>query len=389
MQPHVEIFGVTEASATVCVRPPCAAPVVLRLGDAAPLVLPDGDAVQMARFEKLEAGTDYRLALTNGGVRAALGFRTLDGPEAREVASFATIDDPHFGEPSLAVLGRRGSVVEISGGGHPHWELMNEDAVDEINVLGVDAVVVKGDVTHDGRPEQFAAAARTLARLRPPCHVILGNHDAYGGVDGYQALCQPRAPRNVEIGGWCLLLLDTVDRGGRGGILPQAQRRWIERALARTGARRQPTLVLMHHQPVPEQHTQGLPDSIGLADEASRYLVRLLSRHPQVRGVLAGHTHRNHLAWSPGAAAVPLVEVSSSKDFPGVYAHYRLYEDGTFRQEVRRISSPRALRHSARCEAILGPYRGLFLGGLASRSFATSPTSALGRRRSAFSHGRR
>lgn len=57
------------------------------------------------------------------------------------------------------------------------------------------------------------------------------------------------------------------------------------------------------------------------------------------------------------------------KDDPGGFALYELYDDGTFRQEVRRTSSARALAHSARCrDCFRGTYRDFALGTLADRA---------------------
>jgi hypothetical protein len=68
--------------------------------------------------------------------------------------------------------------------------------------------------------------------------------------------------------------------------------------------------------------------------------------------------------------------VSCTKDYPGAWGHYRLYDDGSFRQEVRRTSSERALLHSSRAmRCFRGYYRDFALGRLAERSFARGARS--------------
>ncbi len=58
------------------------------------------------------------------------------------------------------------------------------------------------------------------------------------------------------------------------------------------------------------------------------------------------------------------------KDYPGGFAHYRIFDDGHFRQEVRRTTSQRALAHSTRCRDFFrGGYRRFALGPLEMRSF--------------------
>jgi 3',5'-cyclic-AMP phosphodiesterase len=89
-----------------------------------------------------------------------------------------------------------------------------------------------------------------------------------------------------------------------------------------------------------------------------------------VQGVLIGHTHRNRVRRYAASGAIPFVEVNCVKDYPGGFAVYELYDDGTFRQEVRRTSSARALAHSTRCRDFFdGSYRDFALGTLGERAF--------------------
>jgi 3',5'-cyclic AMP phosphodiesterase CpdA len=252
---------------------------------------------------------------------------------------------------------------------------MNEDAVADINAADIDAVFIKGDIADRGRREQFEIAKRTFDGFRAPWHAFLGNHDHYAllegeEVDGYALLGQPRAPRSLELGGWRLVLLDTVEPGHHHGVFPDERFRWLENELAETRENAQPTLLLTHHQPVPPEHAKSYPNSIGIVPDHSTRLFELLGRNPQVQGVLIGHTHRNRVRRYAASGEIPFVEVHCVKDYPGGFARYELYDDGTFRQEVRRTSSARALAHSTRCRDFFdGGYRDFALGTLADRAW--------------------
>ena len=103
-------------------------------------------------------------------------------------------------------------------------------------------------------------------------------------------------------------------------------------------------------------------DSIALFD--------LLSYAAHVKAILIGHTHRNRIRRYERAGAMPFVEVNNPKDYPGGFAHYRLFEDGSFQQEVRRTPSRRALLHSTRCRVLFqGGYQHFALGTLEERSY--------------------
>ena len=127
----------------------------------------------------------------------------------------------------------------------------------------------------------------------------------------------------------------------------------------------------MHHQPVPPEHADGYPNSIGIKPEDSLRLFETVGNCSSVKGVLIGHTHRNRVRRYTEAGNVLFAETSNSKDFPGSFTHYRLFADGSLHQEVRRIGSLRALEHSTRCrELFQGMYRVFSLGALEGRSFA-------------------
>ena len=146
--------------------------------------------------------------------------------------------------------------------------------------------------------------------------------------------------------------------------------RWLEETLEETRELDIPTLLLTHHQPVPPEFRNTFTNRIGILSEHSLRLFDLIGKHPQVKAVLIGHTHQNRVRRYPAAGAVPFVEINCVKDYPGGFGHYRLYDDGSFRQEVRRTSSDRALAHSTRCAGFFkGGYRRFALGSLAERSF--------------------
>jgi hypothetical protein len=397
-----EIFGVTEASVTVCFRvedesgPVDAAATVRVDGEArarTPHAAHGGAGTRVVRVEGLEPDRAVRIDIDVAGAPPAARdryfperVRTLPAPRARRTATFATLNDLHFGEPRFG--GRLTAdheygdeepgfpLVRAEDGEVPYWRAMNEDAVAEINEADVDAAFVKGDIADRGLPEQFGFARETFARLRAPHHAFLGNHDYYGRhagagvVDGYALLGQEPAPRTVDLGGWRLVLLETAEPGDHHGVFGDDRLDWLAGTLDESRALGIPTLLLMHHQPVPPEHRDSYPNTIGLVPEHSLRFFATIGENPQVKGVLIGHTHRNRVRRHRASGATPFVEVNCTKDYPGGWAHYALYEDGSFRQEVRRTATPRALAHSTRCRhCFRGFYREFALGALEERSF--------------------
>lgn len=394
-----ELFAVTESTATLSFHVedgsgPVDAEARVRVGGELRATV-QASGTRLVRVEGLAPATRYAIEIEVPGAAPPepsrywpADFETLPAPAGDPVATFATTNDMHFGEPrfggTMLPNGDYGPTAEgfpeVAEGDSdvPYWKFMNDDAIADINAAGVDIAIIKGDIADRGRPEQFAAAADAFAKFEMPHHAFLGNHDYYGlldgiEVDGYALLDQPQAPRTLDLSGWRLVLLETVEPGEHHGVFGDDRMHWLEETLRETQERELPTILLMHHQPVPPEHLGSFPNDIGMIPEHSLRLFELLGGHPEVKGVLIGHTHRNRVRRYPAASRVPFIEVHCTKDYPGGFAHYRLFEDGSFRQEVRRTSSERALAHSSLCSGFFdGGYRRFALGPLSARAFVAS-----------------
>ena len=113
-------------------------------------------------------------------------------------------------------------------------------------------------------------------------------------------------------------------------------------------------------------------DYFGLTPDRSEALVALVARRENIAGYFAGHTHGNRVYRFPSARNVPFVEVACTKDYPGAWAEYRVYEGG-YTQEVHRVTGAGRVRLGrATREMFLGLYgelaRGELDGALLHRS---------------------
>src|ERR671936_3023879 len=82
------------------------------------------------------------------------------------------------------------------GGGRYRSDLLRQ-AIAEVNAAAPDLVVVAGDLTDDGYPDQYPVAKEELAGLECP-HVVVvpGNHDARNvGYLQYEQAFGPRDSR--------------------------------------------------------------------------------------------------------------------------------------------------------------------------------------------------
>jgi 3',5'-cyclic AMP phosphodiesterase CpdA len=240
---------------------------------------------------------------------------------------------------------------------------MNQAVVAEMAELDPDAVVVKGDLTAVGHPDEYAAFLATYGRLGDRMHHVRGNHDAMLDPE----LAVEDAPYAVDVGPVTLAILDTVIPGTDAGTLPAEQVQWLD-DLARV--RSGPVLVFGHHHcwnVEAEQRPAG--PYFGIEPAASEALVAVFTRHEHLVGYFAGHTHTNRVRRFARARRVPFAEVACTKDYPGAWAEYRVYEGG-YTQVMRRVTAPAAFDWSERCRSMIqGIYGELVLGGLEHRCF--------------------
>ena len=153
-------------------------------------------------------------------------------------------------------------------------------------LLPVDAVLLTGDLVHDERPEGYLYLKGSLRALGVPYHAIPGNHDLVALLAEHLDPQAAEPVRVVRVQEWRLVLLDSTIPGEDGGRLAASRLAGLDLALAAWPE--SPTLICLHHPPVPV----GSPwlDSIGLEDGDAFFSV--LDRHPQVSGVLWGHIHQ-------------------------------------------------------------------------------------------------
>jgi Icc protein len=292
--------------------------------------------------------------------------RTLTRPPGELLARIATVNDVHFGEREAGRLGEHsaGPVQRVPEGAEPYPEVMNRAAATEMLAIDPDAVIVKGDLSVDGRPEEWAAFE---ACYRTPfgdrLHVVRGNHDSYHHQNEYAG------DSMIEVDGLTVALLDTAIPGETTGRLDPEQIDWLDTVCATS---QHPVLAMGHHQQwVGQQGGRRSDTYFGLHPDGSDLLDALAVRRTELIAYTAGHTHR-HRVRTMTRSGVPTIEVGCTKDFPGTWAEYRVYEGGVM-QVVHRMSSPEALAWSESCRTLYEAdgvdYETYALGSLHERCF--------------------
>jgi predicted phosphodiesterase len=254
--------------------------------------------------------------------------------------------------------GKRFAILTDMHVGSKYRDVLARSAVAEINEIGPDFVVVPGDFTEDGEPEQFALAKEILDGLSCPYYVVLGNHDAVQrssreprGEEFYQKTFGSDAQDHiVECGDLQVALVDSTDptaspfpdwdiasgRIGEGvaagvdsGALKEGQAEELAGRLDRT----KPVLLIQHHElhPFP-----GFPPvKFALREEDAKAELDALKDHNLI-GVVAGHTHRSAVL-KVGDGPVTQLEIPALKDWPFAYSVVGI-NDGGVQVVARQIA---------------------------------------------------
>ncbi len=261
----------------------------------------------------------------------------LDDPPLPDGRRFVVLTDVHMGSRPIELA---------------------QAAIADINALEPEFVVIPGDFTEDGEPEQFTLAKQIFDGLDCPYYAVLGNHDAVqrstrlptGEKFFEETFGIPAQDFVVECGDLQVALVDSTDptaspfpdwdiskgtvggeaAGVDSGALKPGQ---AEELVARLDRERR-TLVVQHHELHP---FSGFPPvKFAIREEDAQAELDALKNHELV-GVVAGHTHRSAVL-PIGDGSVTQLEIPALKDWPHAYSVVGV-TDTAVQVVVRQISN--------------------------------------------------
>jgi 3',5'-cyclic AMP phosphodiesterase CpdA len=259
---------------------------------------------------------------------------------------FAIVSDLHLALPhTIWNHPSRFHLVEVS---IPAFESVLEHLIQ----LDLDFLLLPGDLTQHGEPENHAWLQQRLAHLPFPVYVIPGNHDvpvlmadqqsiAFADFPYYYPKFGYDNPQQIYythqlLPGVRLIGLNSNsfnDEGEQVGRLDTKQLRWLEEVLAAAGD--ELVLVMVHHNVVehlPNQSRHPIGNRYML--ENAPELLQML-RHYGVKLVFTGHLHVQDVACSEG---VYDITTGSLVSYPHPYRVLEFHQNNQGREWLQILS---------------------------------------------------
>jgi 3',5'-cyclic-AMP phosphodiesterase len=255
-------------------------------------------------------------------------------PPGAELYRFATVNDIHIGETSFGFPTHYAEPDDVE----PYPVRCLRAALAEAKEWGAERILAKGDLTDHGYEEEFEWFSLLMHEAGMVSNTILGNHDIRTPeVDGVgrlrrRGLDVAAAAKAVDVPGLRIVMLPSAVEPHKGLWLPEDRAATLELAADADG----PVFVATHHYPqrfsVANEFPPGIPsgNAAVLMDGLDRVAPRSI--------IACGHTHRHHRRHYK---SLLITEIGSTKDFPGVWAGYVVYEGGIV-QTVHQITEESA-----------------------------------------------
>lgn len=204
-----------------------------------------------------------------------------------------------------------------------------------------DLVLLTGDLAAAEEADAYRWLVDEFSAFAAPIWYVPGNHDEPDTLTMVVAPAGWQGCGSRRLGDWHFVLLNSAIAGEEYGALGDQELATL--ALALEQHPQAPTLIVLHHHPVPLGSRW--MDTMVLRDAAAFWA--LVERHPQVRGVLCGHVHQNYDCYrgTVRLLATPSTCVQfapRSRDFArdrlgAGFRRLQLHRDGTITTTVERV----------------------------------------------------
>ena len=206
----------------------------------------------------------------------------------------------------------------------------------------IDALLATGDLSDGGAEQAYHRLREYFQQFDRPDFWLPGNHDEQTAMTSVLGNTRSLS-RDIRIGGWQIVMLDSQVAGEVGGGLGDEELAFLDTALRSAAEEGLYSLVCLHHHPV-EIGCEWLDEQ--MVSDADAFFAAL-GRYPGARGVLWGHVHqqidRQHRGLQLMASPSTCVQFApgsvnfKADDLPPGYRWLELQPDGRIDTGVSRV----------------------------------------------------
>ncbi|MEM7067165.1 MAG: metallophosphoesterase [Cyanobacteria bacterium P01_B01_bin.77] len=230
--------------------------------------------------------------------------------------------------------------------GHNPWNSFRT-VLEDVVRCNPDGLLLTGDLAEQGEREAYGHLANAISPLSLPTYWLPGNHDSLPVLQQvFQHLPRSQGLTSVDLGSWQLILLDSVlphAKFGEGYLssqILQSLQAYLQ------DQPHKPTLVALHHHPVPV----GIDWVDQMQVQNAHEFLTFVKQFSHIKLVVFGHIHhefQQQFDSGPSFYGCPSTYFQITSPEAGVsekrsgFRLFWLYEDGRYQTEVRRIGEHR------------------------------------------------
>ncbi len=184
------------------------------------------------------------------------------------MTKFIQISDCHIDDQTLAM----GSDTQAN----------LKTIIKEISNLEFDALLISGDLTHNGTLNSYELLQEILSPIKQPIYVFGGNHD---NANHLNQIFKNNLFNSFSLGKWSVVSIDSVQPNKTSGWVAKEALKTLDETLKAVNSEH--VIVALHHPIVPMNSSWD--DELSL--ENPQDLFQVLNKYSKIRGVVFGHAH--------------------------------------------------------------------------------------------------
>lgn len=164
-------------------------------------------------------------------------------------------------------------------------------AVDEINELCPDMIILTGDLTNQGYYEEFSKIKEFLSKFDSPLFAVPGNHDARNlGYESFEEIIGESSWKLLLDDDFVIVGLDSSSPDLNEGCIGRPQHLWLNHQLDKAVIDSKFIIVALHHHLIPIPNTGRERNVLTDAGDVLQSIVQ-----HEVDLVICGHKHVSNL----------------------------------------------------------------------------------------------